>query len=313
MKNTIFLTVIISAITVLTAIGCRPQPITNPYPTFTPTEFVLLDDFSDGDNRTDTGAFGGYWYTFDDAAAQLNPVASPNSNCGDSSIWPISDAVARQTPNCTPTFIVSNYTAAGAIPAPARTNDSQNFARVYGNVDRSTAGYMYGFAGFGCNLLNVDPVTGYKVTINASALGYKRLSFWYRNGPTATGPTPWKVKLPNSALVGGTGPCRMEEVDDVPVCKFTSTSDWQLFDKALAAPDFANEGWGKTACGTRGPMTQCAALVGGLSYYNNGDTYKNTASEALPWLNAIQWQTNFETTSAVNTFDLEIAQVVFLK
>jgi hypothetical protein len=274
-----------------------------------PTGFAVLDDFATNENRTDTTEFGGYWYTFDDAVAQIGPT----TQCGNSTIWPISDSVAIQTPNCTPTFVISDYVADGETPPPEVT--APYFARVHGNVDRSATGYQYGFAGFGANLLDVA-ADNFKNTINATARGYTRLQFWYKNGPTVTASTPWKIKLPNSALVGGVGPCKMEEGDDVPVCVFTSTNVWQKFDKNLLT-DFANEGWPtvtKLCDIPRNTITSCSTATS-ISYYDNASyaQFKCTSAEALVALNAIQWQTNFAGVAATNAFDLEVAQVVFIK
>ena len=320
-----FIFLVSAALILFTVFSCKKNTPSNPVsntatctrtavvlsPTVTPTitstsiVVVVLDNFQDGDNMTDTAAFGGFWYTYDDLPAQF----SVSSNCGDSTIWPFSNSVAIQTPNCTPTFIMSSYALSSETPPIGVT--SPYFARVYGNVDRSATGYAYGYTGFGANLLDIAG-DGFRNTINATAAGYTRLQFWYKNGPTVTGTVLWKVRLGTSAMVGS-GPCTMtEEVDDEPVCSFASTSAWQKFDKSLIN-DFMNETWGMAYCGTRSALTACASLVNGLYFYDGGATFKCTSAQALAALNAIQWQTNFGGTSAANPYDLEIAEVVFVK
>lgn len=316
-KVLVLLALAVLAVAFVGTTACKKGSTEEPLPTA--TQFVLLDDFADGDNRTNSVDFGGYWYSFDDAAAQINPVASPDSNCGNSTIWPISDTIAQQTPGVTPTFVLSNYVTDSVTPPTGVT--SGYYIRVTGNVNRNTAtGYKYGFVGFGANLLDVGG-DGVKNTVNAVAQGFTRLRFWYKNGSTIPAGTtvPWKIKLANSSPVGA-GPCKIEDVDDVPVCAFTATDTWQHFDKSLT-DDFANEGWpgsgtgASTACGAdRTPfLTACAAAVGALSYYDTAAKYKNTPAEALPWLTAIQWQTNFGGVASTNAFDLEIAQVELVK
>jgi hypothetical protein len=270
-------------------------------------QIILFDDFMDGDNRTDTGSFGGYWSAYDDM-----PASNDNITCGDSSIWPMSQnaavkfyGISTQTP--VPTFIMSQYAAAPMETPPAGVT-SGYYLRVSGNVDMS--GYPYGFAGFGANLLDTNP-DGSRQTMNFTALGYTRLRFWFKNGPSlsAVTTTPWKVRLADSYAING-GPCMMQDVDDYPVKDFTSTSSWQHFD-VLFASNFANEGWGMTACGTRAPLTVC--VPGAISYIAGGAEYMCTAAQALTAMNSLQWQTNFTGTLFGNHYDLEIAQVEIIK
>jgi hypothetical protein len=301
--------VVVLAVAFFGTTACKKPALVDPTPTA--TQFVLLDDFFDGDNRTDPGVFGGYWYSFDDHAAQFAP-SGVDMNCGDSTVWPISDSVAQLTPNCTPTFIMSVYSAA-PIETPPLGVTSPNYLRVYGNVDRlNTSGYKYGFIGFGANLLDAA-ADGSKNTINATALGYKRIQFYFKNGPNAgAGAQKWKVKLSTSVAVGD-GSCAMQDPDNAPVCPFTATNTWQKFDKSLTA-DFAPETtWGLTACGSRAVKTNCATLVNAVSWYDGGAQYKCTSAMALTALNAIQWQTDFGGTSNTNAFDLELAQIVLIK
>lgn len=299
-KTAVVLAVLVTVFLLVT--GCPRPPITPPIPTN--TQFVLLDDFSDGDNRTNISSFGGYWYTFDDLAAKTT-----SSQCGSSSIYPPSDSyLVKNGINVTPTFVMSSYTASSQMPPAGMT--SGFYARVSGTVNRDiTTGYQYGFVGFGANLLEVAG-DGFKNTVNASAAGYTSLKFWYKNGPSVTGAIPWKVKLSSTAPIGA-GPCTMEEVDNHPVYAFSSSDDWTLFNVPLSS--FAPEDWGSqpTSCSTRGTPTNCVA--GFTSYLNGGAQYKCTAPQALVYLNAIQWQTNFTTSFSGNSFDLMIARVELVK
>lgn len=295
------LAIAVFAVSFFGTVACKKAALVDPTPT--PTQFVLLDDFVDGDNRTDTITFGGYWFTFDDLSA-----SNDNVTCGNSNIMPQSANAGMKfygmtTATPVPTFVMLSYTTTSQTKPTGVT--SGYYARVSGTVDRS--GYPYGFAGFGANLLDVWP-DGSKTTINASAIGYKNLRFWYKNGPNVTGSVLWKVKLPTSVLIGN-GTCRMEDVDNQPVKNFTSTDTWQYFDFALSS--FAPEGWGVTVCGSRAALTTC--VPGSLSYIAGGAQYQSTAAQALTALSGIQWQTNFSGTSATNSYDLMIAQVVLTK
>jgi hypothetical protein len=308
MKKTIILITVFVLAAAFSGNSCRVHPPTPPEtPTIGP-QTLIFDDFLDGDNRTDTANFGGYWYTFDDLSASQD-----NIKCGNSSIWPLSaNASVKfsyiQTTTPVPTFVMNSYTLTSETPPPGVT--SGYYVRVSGNVDRS--GYPYGFAGFGANLMDVNN-DGSKKTVDFTIAGYSELKFWYKNGPSVTASTPWKVKLPTSVLIGA-GPCKMEDVDNQPVKGFTTSNSWQKFD-AVFATNFAPEsGWGQTTCGNRGPMTTC--VPGSVSYYGTtGAQYKCTAAQALTAMNALQWQTNFagSDVSATNPFDLEIAQVEIIK
>jgi hypothetical protein len=302
MKNKTILVLTATVVTFLMVTGCpHPTPIIDPV--YTATVSVLVDDFSDGDNRTDTGAFGGYWYTFDDLAGK-----ETDSQCGNSEVYPPSDAyLVKNSINVTPTFVMSSYSA--SLQTPPTVVTSGYYARVSGTVNRDkTTGYTYGFVGFGANLLDVA-ADGSKNPVDASA--YTKLRFWYKNGPSlgASTTTPWKVKLGTNAPILNLS-CRMEEVDDQPVKEFTSTNQWQQFSVDLLS--FNNENWGNSAsCSeARGTPTGC---VPGFVSYIGGAKFKCTAAQALPYLTAIQWQTNFKTTSSGNTFDLMIAQVELIK
>jgi hypothetical protein len=304
-KVMVLLAVAVLAVAFFGTTACKKPALADPTPT--PTIYVLLDDFVDGDNRTDTTVFGGYWYTFDDLSA-----SNDNVTCGDSNIKPQSANAGMKfygmtTATPAPTFIMQSYTTTSETKPTGVT--SGYYARVSGTVDRS--GYPYGFVGFGCNLLDVNP-DGSKQIVNFTTAGYKRLQFWYKNGPTlGAGVTvPWKVKLPTSVVIGA-GPCTMGDVDDQPVKVFTSTNVWQKFDVALDDADFANEAWGVTACGSRAALTTC--VPGSVSYIAGGAQYKCTATQALSAMNALQWQTNFSGTSSSYPYDLEIAQVTLIK
>ncbi|HRU39283.1 MAG TPA: hypothetical protein P5511_05355 [Candidatus Goldiibacteriota bacterium] len=288
--------VVLLAVAVLGGLNACKKAVEDPVPTA--TKFVVFDNFTDGDNQTDTGAFGGYWYTFDDLAA-----SNDNIVCGASNVWPMSEnANIKYDYGATPKFTMSEYATTGQTKPSGVT--SNYYARVSGTVARN--GYPYGFAGFGANLLEVDSGTGAKVPVDATAAKYARLVFWYKNGPSVTTNTPWKVKLGTQASLGA---CKMEEVDNQPVAKFTSTNTWQKFDKAFS--EFAPEGWGSTTCGIRAAQTTC--VTGAVSYVAGGAQYQCTAAQAMASLDALQWQTNFDGSLASNPFDLMIAEVTIIK
>ncbi|HRU39546.1 MAG TPA: hypothetical protein P5511_06685 [Candidatus Goldiibacteriota bacterium] len=309
---------IISAILLLSITGCPNCNPVKPEPEPTATQFVLFDDFSDGDNQTASAELGGYWYTFDDLTASINNLPG---NCGSSTVWPMSEnANIKYGYGIAPQFVMSAYVSPSEKPSGVA---SDYYARVSGVVNRSAlnqdanTGYPWGFAGFGANLLEVD--NGKKVPVNAAARKYERLVFWYKNGPSVSANTPWKVKLGTQAVVGS-GPCVMGEGDNVPVASFTATNTWQKFDKAFS--EFAPEsGWGQTACGQRGDETICvpgAAPSYTDTYTGGGGSvpaakYKCSAQQAMTALDAIQWQTGFSAVGNNQAFDLMIAEVKIIK
>jgi hypothetical protein len=317
-KYLAILAVVVLAVAVLGGLSACKKAVEDPVPTA--TMFALLDNFTDGNNQTDPAEFGGYWYTFDDLTASINNLAG---NCGSSSVWPMSEnANIAYGYGATPEFTMSTYSSPSDKPAGVTSN---YYARISGTVNRSAynqnpnVGYPWGFAGFGANLLEVDSGTGDKVPLNAVTRKYTRLVFWYRNGPSVTTDTPYKVKLGTQVSVGD-GSCSMGEGDNLPVSAFTATNTWQKFDKAFST--FAPEtGWGITTCGQRGDETTCVpgAAPSNTDFYTGGGgsvaaaKYKCTPAEALTKLDALQWQTNFGSVGNDQAFDLMIAEVTIIK
>jgi hypothetical protein len=319
-KILVVLAVFVLAVVLAGTMSCKPKP-TVTAPVSTP--FVLFDDFAEGDNRTDTVAFGGYWYSYDDLTNQI----AVGSKCGDSNVWPISGnaaekQLARTTETMVPTFVMMQYAilpsetppVAGIASTEARPAGvtSDYYLRVSGTVDQTTAGngYPYGFAGFGANLLDVDAVTGNKIPVDCTAAGYKRLQFWYKNGPSVTTSTPWSVALGTTYnLVSG---CAMTDNDDTPFVAFTSTNVWQKFDHAFS--EFAPHSWGTeiaTTCEARGTASTCSTFDSVA--YVGGAQFKCTGAEAMGAVTALKWQTGWDNTNATHIFDLEIAQVAITK
>ena len=197
--------------------GCKSKSGTSPTEptptaTLTPVRYIV-DDMEDGDNRTNSVLFGGYWYTYDDLAA-------PNN--GDSIVWPMSETAMIKYGYPTPV-------ATFQMTAPGY-NGSAYCARISGTV---TSTFQYSFIGMGFDLLDAGAGNP-KIPINFVAQGYTGLKFWYKNGPSVTGSKNWKVKL--CSTYNGLG-----DSDDQPRKVFTATNTWQQFDVALT--DFTQEGW----------------------------------------------------------------------
>lgn len=196
--------------------GCGGKKDAPAEPTPTPGP-MLVDDMEDGDNRSNSVDFGGYWFTYDD-------LASPNN--GTSNVWPGSQTAADKYlyPTPLPTF---------EMTVPGMTDSPAYCARVSGVV---TSSFQYGFLGMGVDLKG-DAVSGPgKIAMDLYASGFKALRFWAKSGPNETRAAKnWKVKL-TTTYAG------MSDGDDQPLKAFTVTNDWQQFTIPLG--EFTQEGWG---------------------------------------------------------------------
>jgi hypothetical protein len=165
-------------------------------------------------------------------------------------------------------------------------------ARISGLVRDNTGvppGFQYGFVGFGVDLNEATPnatpaasttpcTPDSKTPVNLTSLGYTKLHFVAKNGPSVSGAKSWKVKLVSN-YGGYTDAC------DVPVKTFTTSDNWQAFDMMLSA--FAPEGW----CAS----SPCACGV--------------TTAQFLTSVIGFQWQTNYRPGYA----DLMIDDVYLIK
>ncbi len=218
MRKTILSLLVVLIFIGAMVVGCKSKPTPSP-DTETPTATVpaypgdLFDNMEDGDNRSNTDKFGGYWYTYDDLAA-------PNN--GDSIVWPMSETAMIKYGYPTPV-------ATFQMTAPGY-NGSAYCARVSGKV---TTTFQYGFIGMGADLIDAGAGNP-KIPMNFIQEGYTKLQFWYKNGPTVTGSKNWKVKL-NSTYNG------LTDENDQPRKTFIATDQWQFFDELLIS--FDQEGW----------------------------------------------------------------------
>lgn len=215
-----------------------PVPTMTPFPTPVGT-ISLVDDLEDGDNRSNSVDWGGYWYTFDD-------LASPNN--GDSKVWPMSQTAADKYsyPNVDPlpTFVM---TAPGAGTALC--------ARVSGTV---TTTFQYGFVGMGVDLLGeTTPGSGVKLAADLATAGYTHIYFESKRGPKDSTTGTYKIKLVTAAN-------GFTDASNHPVANFNPTSTWQAH--KIAFTSFAQEsGWGD-------PVTipQALAEVIAFQWQTNG-------------------------------------------
>ena len=211
----VFVVLIASVFVLLLFTACPPEKDPPPLPTPTPVP-LLVDDMEDGDNRSNSVDFGGYWFTYDDLA---------DPNLGTSNVWPGSQTAADKYsyPTPLPTF---------EMTAPGITESPLFCARVSGVVTNT---FQFGFLGMGVDLLGDDTVNGGKLPMDLYDEGFKSLRFWAKSGPNeARSSKVWKIKL-TSTYAG------LNDGNDQPLDEITVTTDWQQF--TLPLTGFTQEGW----------------------------------------------------------------------
>ncbi|MCE5299397.1 MAG: CIA30 family protein [Spirochaetia bacterium] len=204
-------------------------------PTITNTVFVApagwIDDCEDGDNTNDySGArLGGYWITYDDTA-----------NSGTSYVWPMSDTWALKKGLAPQQFMMSSITISAGSPA----NLSSFAARMTGYVTtntstippgETTAGYVYGFIGMGCQF---NPNAGESGGCQKTDLSaFSGIRFMVRGDGDM-----YSVKLPltyTTLCDTGSSPTEFNDYK----FDFIAPTEWTLMQ--IAFTQFTQEGWGK--------------------------------------------------------------------